>query len=154
MKKIPKLYTKNNKGRYEEYKIPECDTSDTFYQKINGWYEPTCMLLHDSLPEGVWVVTRHRSSTEYISGSYLRERFRLDKVSDIERFPLSKMGHINKVSDRIMSELKLSNTDSKPMTNRDPLMLLLGLCTRLTRRIAYNVRKAISSSPKGYCRAN
>lgn len=28
MKKIPKLYTKNNKGRYEEYKIPECDTSD------------------------------------------------------------------------------------------------------------------------------
>ena len=22
MKKIPKLYTKNNKGRYEEYKIP------------------------------------------------------------------------------------------------------------------------------------
>lgn len=34
MKKIPKLYTKNNKGRYEEYKIPECDTSDTFYQKV------------------------------------------------------------------------------------------------------------------------
>ena len=33
MKKIPKLYTKNNKGRYEEYKIPECNTSDTFYQK-------------------------------------------------------------------------------------------------------------------------
>lgn len=28
-------------------------------------------------------------------------------------------------------------------------MLLLGLCTRLTRRIAYDVRKAISSSPKG-----
>lgn len=27
MKKIPNLYTKNNKGRYEEYKIPECDTS-------------------------------------------------------------------------------------------------------------------------------
>lgn len=51
MKKIPKLYTKKNKGRYEEYKIPECDTSDTFYQKINGRYEPVCMLLHDSLPE-------------------------------------------------------------------------------------------------------
>lgn len=57
MKKIPKLYTKNNKGRYDEYKIPECDTSDTFYQKINGRYEPACMLLHDSLPEGVWVVS-------------------------------------------------------------------------------------------------
>lgn len=95
MKKIPKLYTKNSKGRYEEYKIPECDTSDTFYQKINVRYEPACMLLHDSLPDGVWVVTRHRSSTEYISVAYLRELFRLDKVSDIERFPLSKMGHIN-----------------------------------------------------------
>lgn len=49
MKKIPKLYTKNNKGRYEEYKIPECDTSDTFYQKINGRYEPhvcSCMTLY------------------------------------------------------------------------------------------------------------
>lgn len=131
MKKIPKLYTKNNKGRYEEYKIPECDTSDTFYQKINRRYEPACMLLHDSLPEGVWVITRHRSSTEYISGAYLRERFRLDKVSDIERFPLSKMGHINKVSDRIMSELKLSNTDSKPMTNRELVDAVVGLVYKI-----------------------
>ena len=89
------------------------------------------MLLHDSLPEGVWVVTRHRSSTEYISGSYLRERFRLDKVSDIERFPLSKMGHINKVSDRIMSELKLSNTDSKPMTNRELVDAVVGLVYKI-----------------------
>lgn len=131
MKKIPKLYTKKNKGRYEEYKIPECDTSDTFYQKINGRYEPVCMLLHDSLPEGVWVVTRHRSSTEYISGAYLRGRFRLDKVSDIERFPLSKMGRINKVSNRIMSELKLSNTDSKPMTNRELVDAVVGLVYKI-----------------------
>ena len=26
MKKIPKLYTKNSKGRYQEYKIPDLDS--------------------------------------------------------------------------------------------------------------------------------
>ena len=36
MKKIPKLYTKNSKGRYEEYKIPEYDISNTLYGKVNG----------------------------------------------------------------------------------------------------------------------
>lgn len=36
MKKIPKLYTKNSKGRYQEYKIPDIDISNTFYRKING----------------------------------------------------------------------------------------------------------------------
>lgn len=30
MKKIPQLYTKNSKGRYEEYRIPEHDISNTF----------------------------------------------------------------------------------------------------------------------------
>lgn len=35
MKKIPQLYTKNSKGRYQEYKIPDIDISKTFYRKIN-----------------------------------------------------------------------------------------------------------------------
>ena len=131
MKKIPQLYVKNSKGRYEEYKIPDLDISKTFYRKINGKYEPVSMLSYSPLEDGVWVVTRHRSSTEYISGAYLREQFRLDKVSDIERFPLSKMGHINKVSDRIMSELKLSNTDSKPMTNRELVDAVVGLVYKI-----------------------
>lgn len=131
MKKIPKLYTKNNKGRYEEYKIPELDVSKSLYCKINGQYRTVSINLQKELPEGVWVVTRHRSCTEYISGAYLRERFRLDKVSDIERFPLSKIGHINKVSDRIMSELKLSNTDSKPMTNRELVDAVVGLVYKI-----------------------
>lgn len=34
--KIPQLYTKNSKGRYQEYKIPDLDISKTFYRKING----------------------------------------------------------------------------------------------------------------------
>ena len=44
MEKIPTLYTKNSKGRYQEYKIPDLDISKTFYRKINGKYEPVSML--------------------------------------------------------------------------------------------------------------
>lgn len=36
MKKLPKLYTKNDKGRYEAYQIPYLDLSDTLFRKING----------------------------------------------------------------------------------------------------------------------
>ena len=127
MKKIPQLYVKNSKGRYEEYKIPDLDISKTFYRKINGKYEPVSMLSYSPLEEGVWVVTRHRSSTEYISGAYLREQFSLDKVSDIERFPLSKMGHIKKVAERIIDDLRLGNTDNRVMTNHELVNLVTGL---------------------------
>ena len=127
MKKIPKLYTKNSKGRYEEYKIPDLDISKTFYRKINGKYEPTNMLLYDSIEEGVWVVTRQSSTVNIIRADYLRESFHLDKASDIERFPLSKMGHIKKVSERIIDELRLGNTDNKVMTNNELVNLVVGL---------------------------
>jgi len=127
MAKIPKLYTKNNKGRYEEYKIPDLDVSKTYYQRINGKYEPVGIFQANELPEGVWVVTRHQSSREYITGKYLRECFHLDKAADIERFPLSKMGHINKVAGLIIDELHLGNTDTKPMTNHELIKAVVGL---------------------------
>ena len=127
MKKIPKLYTKNSKGRYQEYKIPDLDISKTFYRKINGKYEPTNMLLYDSIEEGVWVVTRQSSTVNIIRADYLRESFHLDKAADIERFPLSKMGHIKKVSERIIDELRLGNTDKRVMTNNELVKLVVGL---------------------------
>lgn len=127
MKKIPKLYTKNSKGRYQEYKIPDLDMSKTFYRKINGKYEPTNMLLYDSIEEGVWVVTRQSSTTNIIRADYLRECFHLDKAADIERFPLSKMGHIKKVAERIIDELRLDNTDTRVMTNHELVNLVVGL---------------------------
>ena len=127
MKKIPKLYTKNSKGRYQEYKIPDLDISKTFYRKINGKYEPTNMLLYDSIEEGVWVVTRQSSTVNIIRADYLRESFHLDKAADIERFPLSKMGHIKKVSERIIDELRLGNTDTRVMTNHELVNLVVGL---------------------------
>lgn len=61
MKKIPTLYTKNSKGRYEEYRIPEHDISNTLYGKVNGRYEPVCMRIFHELDEGVWVVTKQPS---------------------------------------------------------------------------------------------
>ena len=127
MKKIPQLYVKNSKGRYEEYKIPEHDISNTLYCKVNGRYEPVCMSICHELDEGVWVVTKRPSVCGVIRGTYLRESFHLDKAADIERFPLSKMGHIKKVAERIIDELRLGNTDNRVMTNHELVNLVVGL---------------------------
>ena len=135
MKKIPKLYVKNSKGRYQEYKIPDLDISKTFYRKINGKYEPTNMLLYDSIEEGVWVVTRQSSTVNIIRADYLRESFHLDKAADIERFPLSKMGHIKKVSERIIDELRLGNTDTRVMTNHELVNLVVGLVYKYNEEV-------------------
>ena len=135
MKKIPQLYTKNSKGRYQEYKIPDLDISKTFYRKINGKYEPTNMLLYDSIEEGVWVVTRQSSTVNIIRADYLRESFHLDKAADIERFPLSKMGHIKKVAERIIGELRLGNTDTRVMTNNELVKLVVGLVYKYNEEV-------------------
>lgn len=135
MKKIPKLYTKNSKGRYQEYKIPDLDISKTFYRKINGKYEPTNMLLYDSIEEGVWVVTRQSSTVNIIRADYLRESFHLDKAADIERFPLSKMGHIKKVAERIIYELRLGNSDIRAMTNHELVNLVVGLVYKYNEEV-------------------
>lgn len=135
MKKIPTLYTKNSKGRYQEYKIPDLDISKTFYRKINGKYEPTNMLLYDSIEEGVWVVTRQSSTVNIIRADYLRESFHLDKAADIERFPLSKMGHIKKVAERIIGELRLGNTDTRVMTNNEIVKLVVGLVYKYNEEV-------------------
>lgn len=135
MKKIPKLYVKNSKGRYEEYKIPENDISNTLYSKVNGRYEPACMCLNHELDEGVWVVTKRPSIYGVIRGTYLRESFHLDKAADIERFPLSKMGHIKKVTERIIDELRLGNTDTRVMTNNELVKLVVGLVYKYNEEV-------------------
>ena len=135
MKKIPTLYTKNSKGRYQEYKIPEHDISNTLYGKVNGRYEPVSMLSYSPLEEGVWVVIRGSSTIEHIRGTYLRECFHLDKASDIERFPLSKMGHIKKVAERIIDELRIGNTDTRVMTNHELVNLVVGLVYKYNEEV-------------------
>lgn len=135
MKKIPPLYVKKSNGRYEEYKIPEHDISNTLYSKVNGRYEPACMCLNHELDEGVWVVTKRPSVCGVIRGTYLRESFHLDKAADMERFPLSKMGHIQKVAERIIDELRLGNTDTRVMTNNELVKLVVGLVYKYNEEV-------------------
>ena len=100
------LYTKNEKGRYEEYQIPDLDISDTLFRRINGKYVPVSINCANDLPEGVWVVTRGRSSREIISGKYLEELMMLNKVSDLKEMPsLAELGSWRKCANYVLNEI-------------------------------------------------
>lgn len=114
--KYPKLYTKNEKGRYEEYQIPDMDISKTLFRRINGKYVPVSVTCANDLPEGVWVVTRGRSSMEIIRGKYLKELMMLDKVSDLKEMPcLAELGDWHKCAKYILDEIG----DFKSMTTNE-----------------------------------
>ena len=101
-----KLYTKNEKGRYEEYQIPDLDVSETLFRRINGKYVPVSVNCTRDLPEGVWVVTRGRSSREMVSGKYLKELMMLDKVSDLKEMPsLAELGGWQKCVKYVLNEI-------------------------------------------------
>ena len=104
--RYPKLYTKNEKGRYEEYQIPDMDISETLFRRINGKYVPVSISCTYDLPEGVWVVTRERSSREIISGKYLKELMMLDKISDLKEMPcLAELGDWHKCANYVLDEI-------------------------------------------------
>ena len=112
--KQPKLYTKNEKGRYEEYQIPDMDVSETLFRRINGKYVPVSVNCTYDLPEGIWVVTRGRSSREVISGKYLKELMMLDKVSDLKEMPcLAELGDWQKCAKYVLDEIGDINIMSK-----------------------------------------
>ena len=101
-----KLYIKNEKGRYEEYQIPDLDMSDTLFRRINGKYVPISINCSNDLPEGVWVVTRGYSSREIISGKYLKELMMLDKASDLKEMPsLAELGGWQKCAKYVLQEI-------------------------------------------------
>ena len=109
-----KLYIKNEKGRYEEYQIPDLDVSETLFRKINGKYVPVSINCTNDLPEGIWVVTRERSCREIISGKYLKESMILDKVSDLEEMPnLAELAGWRKCANYILSTIGDISTMSK-----------------------------------------
>ena len=121
--KQQKLYTKNEKGRYEEYQIPDLDVSDTLFRRINGKYVPVSVNLANDLPEGVWVVTRGRSSREIISGKYLQELMMLEKASDLKEMPsLAELGGWQKCAKYVLDEIGDINT----MTKRDIIYAVVG----------------------------
>ena len=100
--KLPKLYIKNDKGRYEPYTIPEHDIDNTMYRRINGKYVPVSMFVSDNIQEGIWVVTSRPSVRSITNGTYLRESFKLDKVADLERFPMTKIASMKQCVDHIL----------------------------------------------------
>ena len=109
-----KLYTKNEKGRYEEYQIPDLDVSETLFRRINGKYVPVSVNCTRDLPEGVWVVTRGRSSREIISGKYLKEMMMLEKASDLKEMPsLAELGGWQKCAKYALDEIGDISTMSK-----------------------------------------
>ena len=129
--KHPKLYTKNEKGRYEEYQIPDLDVSDTLFRRINGKYVPVSINCTNDLSEGVWVVTRGRSSREIIRGQYLKELMRLDKVSDLKEMPnLDELGDWQKCANYVLDEI--GNFES--MTMNEIVYAIVGKVFEYSKR--------------------
>ena len=80
--------------------------SETLFRRINGKYVPVSVYRTLDLPEGVWVVTRGRSSREIISGKYLKEMMRLEKASDLKEMPsLAELGGWQKCAKYALDEI-------------------------------------------------
>lgn len=121
--KYPKLYTKNEKGRYVEYQIPDMDVSETLFRRINGKYVPIAVNCTNFLPEGVWVVTRRRGSREIINGKYLRELMMLDKASDLREMPnLAELGDWRKCANYVLDTIG----DISTMTKNEIVNAIVG----------------------------
>ena len=121
--KQQKLYTKNEKGRYEEYQIPDIDVSETLFSRINGKYVPVSTTYPNELPEGVWVVTRNSSCREIISGKYLKELMKLDKASDLKEMPsLAELGVWQKCAQWALDEIG----DFESMTMKEIVYAVVG----------------------------
>ena len=129
--KQPKLYTKNEKGRYEEYQIPDLDISETLFRRINGKYVPVSITYAKDLPEGVWVVTRGSSCREIIWGQYLKEIMKLHKASDLKEMPsLAELGGWQKCAQYVLDEIGDINT----MTKRDIIYAVVGKVFEYSKR--------------------
>lgn len=126
----PKLYIKE-KGKFKPYIPTELEVDNKLYRKINGKYYAWEMdLKNDHLPEGVWVITRHKSCTSFTSGSYLREQFRLDKASDIKEVSLAELGSLNKLAMEVLDALP---RDYRNRTTSDLVHLIVGKVYELSK---------------------
>ena len=129
--KQPKLYTKNEKGRYEEYQIPDIDVSETLFRRINGKYVPVSTICTNDLPEGVWVVTRGSSCKEIIYGQYLKELLKLDKASDLKEMPsLAELGGWHKCAQWVLDEIG----DFESMTMKEIVYAIVGKVYEYSKR--------------------
>ena len=98
----PKLYVKNEKGRYEPYREPEPPYNNVLYRKVKHGnktvYVPQSMSLSDEIGEGVWVVIKNTYGKSYTSGKYLNDCFMCLKASDIQEVSLAKLGGMERLA--------------------------------------------------------
>ena len=133
--KQPKLYTKNEKGRYEEYQIPDVDVSETLFRRINGKYVPVSILCTNDIPEGVWVVTRGRSGREIINGKYLQELMMIEKASDLKEMPsLAELGGMRKCANYVLDTIG----DISSMTKNDIVNAVVGKVFEYSKKESYD----------------
>ena len=129
--KEKRLYTKNEKGRYEEYQIPDIDVSNTLFRRINGKYVPVSTTYDKDLPEGVWVVTRGSSCREIISGKYLKEIMKLEKASDLKEMPsLAELGGWQKCAQWALDEIG----DFESITMKEIVYAIVGKVYEYSKR--------------------
>ena len=129
--KQPKRYTKDEKGRYEEYQIPDMDVSETLFRRINGKYVPVSTTYDKDLPEGVWVVTRGSSCREIIWGQYLKEIMKLDKASELKEMPsLAELGGWQKCAQWVFDEIG----DFESMTMKEIVYAIVGKVYEYSKR--------------------
>ena len=106
--KKQKLYIKNDKGRYEEYKpVLKTDDCDLLFRKVGKKYIPCERYrCHDTLSEGVWVVLSNLSyaGRQIVRGDYLKELFQINKVGDIEEPTIAQLGGLEKCYDYVSCE--------------------------------------------------
>lgn len=99
----PKLYVKNEKGRYEPYREPEPPYNNVLYRKVKRGnktvYVPQSMRLSYEIDEGVWVVVKNIYGKSYTNGKYLNDCFMCLKASDIQDVSLAKLGGMEKLAD-------------------------------------------------------
>jgi hypothetical protein len=97
-----KLYVKLPNGRYEEYREPVQECDNKLYRKVvrgnKAYYEPCSMLMTNDLPEGVWVVVKHKCSKSISSGKYMLENYMCLKAGDIQEMSLAKLGGMERLA--------------------------------------------------------
>lgn len=105
----PKLYVKNEKGRYEPYRESEPPYNNVLYRKYTHgkktYYYPVSMCIGKDLEEGVWVITKSTYGKSYATGRYLRDMFMCQKASDIQEVSLAKLGGLAKMADYLCHHL-------------------------------------------------
>ena len=99
----PKLYYKNDKGRYVEYHEPTPVRDNALYRKVGKRYEPVSMIdAADGWSEGVYAVVKHPMGRQIANASYLQEIFKAYRCGDIEKVSIAKLGCMSKLADHLM----------------------------------------------------